>query len=64
MDATEKPATASLGEWNGYVQAGGSREERRRRLDEVPEDLRGQVESHVKTVFALRRWHQDKARKA
>ena len=62
MYSTEKPATASLGEWNGYVQAGGSREERRRRLEEAPDHLRGQVENHVKTVFALRRRHQEKTK--
>ena len=50
----------SLGEWNGYVETGGSREERLRRLQEVPEHFREQVKGHVKTVFALRRRQQEK----
>lgn len=44
----------SLGQWNAYVEAGQSKEERRARLAEVPEPMRAQVESHVRTVYALK----------
>lgn len=42
------------GQWNAYVAAGQTREARAARLAEVPEALRPGVESHVRTVFALR----------
>lgn len=44
----------SLGEWNAYVAAGKTRGERRRRLEEAPDGLRPSIESHVRTVFAIR----------
>jgi hypothetical protein len=40
--------------WNGYVEAGSTREERAKRLAECPEHLRAGVESHVRTVFLIR----------
>lgn len=43
-----------LGLWNGYVEKGSTRDERRQRLDEVPGELRAQVENHVRLVFFLR----------
>lgn len=43
-----------LGYWNAYVVAGKTRDERRERLERVPEPLRAGVESHVRTVFAIR----------
>jgi len=45
---------APAGCWNAYVAAGASREERAARLAECPEGLRAGVESHVRTVFAVR----------
>lgn len=43
----------SGGEWNAYVAAGKTREERAARLAEVPGSLKKSVESHVRTVFAI-----------
>jgi hypothetical protein len=43
------------GNWNAYVGSGSTREERRERLADVPEEMRASVESHVRTVFKLRR---------
>ena len=48
----------SKGEWNGYVVSGKSREERRRRLDEVPEEWRDAVKRHVETYFAIMNHHK------
>jgi hypothetical protein len=48
------PIVESLGLWNAYVAAGATREERVRRLAEAPEQLRPGIESHVRTVFAIR----------
>ena len=45
---------AYAGQWNSYVVAGPTRDERRARLEECPEHLRQSVQSHVTTVFALR----------
>lgn len=44
----------SKGEWNGYVVSGKTREERKSRLDEVPEEWRDQVRKHVETFFAIK----------
>ena len=46
--------TRSAPQWNAYVAAGRSRNQRRARLEEVPEEMRAGVEDHVQTVFALR----------
>ena len=43
------------GQWNGYVEAGATREERAKRLAECPEHLRASVEDHVRTVFLIKR---------
>lgn len=41
------------GQWNAYVAAGHSREDRLTRLAEVPEQWKDRVKSHVETVFRL-----------
>lgn len=43
-----------LGVWNAWVAGGPTRDERRARLDRVPAPMRADVESHLRTVFALR----------
>ena len=50
-------------EWNGYVVSGKNREERRRRLELVPEEWRDHVKRHVETYFAVRKYHNDRARR-
>jgi len=45
------------GQFNAWVLAGGTKEERRKRLLEIPEDMRKKAEQHVKTVFAVRNHH-------
>ena len=52
-----------LGQWQAYVEQGASQSIRRARLDEVPAELRVQVERHVQTVFALRRKAQARKKK-
>jgi len=47
--------------WNAYVAAGTCREDRARRLAEAPEAMRRGIESHVRTVFAIRRYFARKA---
>ena len=42
------------GYWNAYVLQGKTRDERRERLERVPERFCAGVESHVRTVFAIR----------
>ena len=42
------------GQWNAYVAAGATREDRARRLLEVPEAWRESVAGHVRMVFYLR----------
>ncbi len=49
----------SLGQWNAHVLAGATKESRCDRLTEVPEDMRKKVESHVRTVFAVRNHHRN-----
>lgn len=51
----------TLGHWNAYVESGKDRDERRARLEEVPEQYRKDVEIHVKTVFSLKRWRARQA---
>jgi len=53
----------SLGEYNAWVEAGKTREERASRLAEVPDDMRDQVRRHVETVFAIRKFHERKKAK-
>jgi hypothetical protein len=52
----------TLGQWNAYVESGATHDERRARLEEVPEDLRATVKRHAQTVFALRKYHSRKGR--
>lgn len=40
--------------WNAYVETGRSRAERAKRLAEVPDNLREEVEAHVRCAFAIR----------
>jgi len=54
----------SSSEWNGYVVSGKTREERRRRLEMVPEQWRESVKRHVKTYFAIRKARNDRAGRA
>ena len=51
-------------EWNAYVLSGETREERRRRLELVPEEWRDDVKRHVETYFAVRKYHNDRARRS
>lgn len=50
--------------WNAWVEQGTTREERRERLERVPETFRAGVESHVKVAFAIRQRAAQKARAA
>jgi hypothetical protein len=45
---------ACASQWNSYVAEGDTKAERKKRLEACPEALRAGVESHVRTVFALR----------
>lgn len=58
------PEPSCLGTWNAYAEAGPVDQERKRRLEEAPEALQGQVEAHLRTCAALRRmgWQQRKRR--
>lgn len=44
-----------LGQWNAYAEAGETHEERKARLEEVPEDMRARVLDHLRTVWALKK---------
>ena len=44
----------SLGQWNAWVEGGKTKDERNKRLNEVPEGMKESVKSHVITVFKLR----------
>lgn len=39
-----------LGQWNAYVAAGKTKAIRKNRFDEVPQELKPQVRSHLKTI--------------
>lgn len=39
--------------WNAYVPAGKTKDDRRARLEEVPDKWRDEVRRHVVTVFEL-----------
>ncbi len=45
---------AMPGYWNAWVMQGATKEARRERLERVPAGFREHVESHVRTVFAIR----------
>lgn len=51
----KKSCNRSGPQWNAYCEAGKGLAGRRKRLAEVPANLRAGVESHLRTVFALRR---------
>lgn len=51
----KKSCNRSGPQWNAYCEAGEGLAGRRDRLAEVPESLRAGVESHLRTVFAVRR---------
>ena len=44
---------------NAYVLAGISKEERIKRLAELPEDVQKKAEFHVRTVFSVRKHHKN-----
>jgi hypothetical protein len=54
----------TTGNFNAWVEAGQTRDERKKRLSQVPEQWRKDVEIHVKTVFSLRRWQARQMKKA
>ena len=41
------------GQWNAYVVMGETKEVRKARLAECPEEYRAGVENHVRTNFAI-----------
>jgi hypothetical protein len=47
-------------QWNAYVEAGESKDERRKRLAEVTAEHRDAVKRHVQTVFAIRNYYERK----
>jgi len=49
-----KHITWTAGNWNAYVESGQTRAERARRLAAVPNNLREEVEAHVRCAFAIR----------
>ena len=55
---------AMPGYWNAWVMQGATKAQRRERLERVPELFRAGVESHVRTVFAIRQRAAQKARDA
>lgn len=64
VPAALPPDGAGPGQWNAYVADGETREIRRERLAQCPPEYRERVESHVKTVFALRRQQAERIRQA
>lgn len=58
---TDPQPNWTLGHYNAWVESGDSKDERRARLEQVPEQYRKDVEIHVKTVFSLKRWHARQA---
>lgn len=54
--------TRGPGQWNAFVEAGTTREQRVQRLAEVPERWRARVEAHVRTAFLGRRKRAGKSR--
>jgi len=53
----------NLGQWQAYVAAGKSKEEQLRRLDEVPDDMRKSVILHMRTVIAIKTFHENNRNK-
>ena len=54
-----KNVVKNLGQWQAYVAAGQSKEEQLRRLDEVPDDMRKSVILHMRTVIAIKTFHEN-----
>lgn len=52
----------TTGNYNAWVEAGKTRGERKRRLEQVPEQWRKDVESHVQVVFAIRGFYARKVK--
>jgi hypothetical protein len=47
-----------LGVWQAWVEAAKTYDERRVRFDAVPRPMRSRVQSHMRTVVALERFHE------
>ena len=60
----ETPDYPIQGCWNGYVESGATKDERRARLGQCPDSLRAGVLSHLKTVAALRETKRLRAMRA
>ena len=60
MTHKHEKATWSRYQWNAYVEAGESKDERRSRLAEVPAEHKDAVKRHVQTVFAIRNYYESK----
>lgn len=54
-----KPDDENQGRWNAYVLSGSTPEIRRSRLEEAPERIRKGIESHVRTVFAIKKYYKE-----
>ena len=52
--ASTNPWPSSIPTWNSYVESGATREERAKRLAEVPEEWRESVKRHVACEFKIR----------
>ena len=50
------------GEWNAHVLTGETKEIRKARLEECPDEYRARVEGHVRSVFRLRAMTKRKPR--
>lgn len=51
----------SRGQWNAWCAAGADHEERKQRLEQVPEKWRADVKRHLQTVYAIKQFHKRKA---
>ena len=46
------------GVWQAWVEDAKTYDERRARFDTVPRPMRSRVQSHMRTVLALERFHE------
>ena len=46
--------------WNAYVVAGSTRDERKQRLAEVPEEWHADVKRHAQMYYAIRKFYSRK----
>jgi len=53
----------TVGNFNAWVESGKTRDERKNRLDQVPEQWRKDVELHMKTVESIEFYHAKRGRK-